>query len=185
MNGYTIVGHYGSNIVNVRHFFRASHPEKSVTVIHFTNGRRKPFDMVDFSYTLASQVWPDMQRPLRSLKQVMINQIEAENWPAAEAAYQAYSHTDDFDSSAAEEMVNRLGYEVMSLMSVRKAIPVFELNKTEHPNSANVHDSLAEAYQMDGQFEAAIASYREALRLDPENERIQSTIADLRELNFE
>lgn len=38
-----------------------------------------------------------------------------------------------------------------------------------YPDSANGHDSLAEAYEADGAAAPAIAHYRRALELDPGN----------------
>ncbi len=60
MNGYSAVGHYGGDIVNVRHFFKDDLTKDTVTIIHLTNGRNKYFNPFDFSYTLASEVMTEM-----------------------------------------------------------------------------------------------------------------------------
>jgi len=47
---------------------------------------------------------------------------------------------------------------------------MFKLNVEEYPKSGNVYDSLAEAYEKDGQKDLAIANYRKSLELDPKNQ---------------
>lgn len=62
-NQYTVVGHHGANLINIRHFFKTDIKEGSVTVIHLTNGHQKEYSSFDLSYTLASEVIPEMKMP--------------------------------------------------------------------------------------------------------------------------
>jgi tetratricopeptide (TPR) repeat protein len=48
-----------------------------------------------------------------------------------------------------------------------QAIEVFKMNVAAFPQSANVWDSLGEAYRAKGDPEAAIRNYQKALELDP------------------
>ena len=63
--------------------------------------------------------------------------------------------------------LNRLGYEMLAADDVETAIEIFRLNVRLHPESANPHDSLGEAYLEAGELDLAEASYRRALELDP------------------
>jgi tetratricopeptide (TPR) repeat protein len=47
------------------------------------------------------------------------------------------------------------------------AIDVFTVNAEVFPGSANVWDSLGDGYRAAGDIDAAIASYRKALEVDP------------------
>ena len=47
---------------------------------------------------------------------------------------------------------------------------VFLLYVGLHPGSANAHDSLGEALMKTGRLEAAVASYRRSLELNPAND---------------
>jgi len=47
------------------------------------------------------------------------------------------------------------------------AIALFKGNVQAYPGSANVHDSLGEAYLENGEIQRAIESYRRALEIDP------------------
>lgn len=67
---------------------------------------------------------------------------------------------------AREDYVNSLGYRVLPL-DRKKAIELFEFNVQSHPKSANVYDSLAEAYAADGRHQLAIKYYEKALEVDP------------------
>ncbi len=66
-----------------------------------------------------------------------------------------------------EVELNSLGYELMAAGRLDASIEIFKLNAAEHPRSANVHDSLGEAYMARGDREPAIRSYEKALELDP------------------
>jgi hypothetical protein len=56
---------------------------------------------------------------------------------------------------APEPLVNVFGYQLMTSGKVQDAIAVFKLNVERYPRSANVYDSLAEAYERAGQLDLA------------------------------
>ncbi|PYQ28096.1 MAG: serine hydrolase [Acidobacteria bacterium] len=74
---------------------------------------------------------------------------------------------DVYDFSEPE--INRLGYTLLQRGRVTDAVDVFRLNVEEHPESANVYDSLGEAYAAHGDRELAIANYKKSLELNPKN----------------
>lgn len=51
----------------------------------------------------------------------------------------------------------------------REALEIFKLNVYLYPGSANVYDSLAEAYMVNGERELAIKNYKRSLELDSNN----------------
>jgi tetratricopeptide (TPR) repeat protein len=78
-----------------------------------------------------------------------------------------------------EAEVNRLGYSLMEEEKPEAAIQVFKLNVNEYPHSANVYDSLGEAYARHGEKQLAIQNYRKSLELNPENEHADEEISRL------
>ena len=66
-----------------------------------------------------------------------------------------------------EKVLNSRGYELLRKGDVEGAIRVFQRNVEAYPESANVYDSLGEAYVAAGDRARAIESYRRALALDP------------------
>lgn len=90
---------------------------------------------------------------------------------------------DEADSIATEAERNAFGYALLGAGKVNEAVTVFEKNAAAHPDSWNVHDSLAEAYAAAGQKAKAIASYERAAKLvkdDAQKKRIGLAIAALR-----
>ena len=66
-----------------------------------------------------------------------------------------------------ERDVNALGYRLLAAQRTEQALQVFRMNARAFPHSANVFDSLAEALLGAGFREAAIATYRRALQVEP------------------
>lgn len=66
-----------------------------------------------------------------------------------------------------ENTLNGLGYRLLAQDRKKDAIEVFKLNIEAYPRSANVYDSLAEAYMLDGDKESSIKFYKKALEVDP------------------
>ena len=69
-----------------------------------------------------------------------------------------------------ETRMNNLGYEFLQLKYLDDALAVFKQNVADHPESANVYDSLAEAYEVIGAKGAAVENYKKSLAMDPKNE---------------
>lgn len=82
---------------------------------------------------------------------------------------------------ANEPQTNLLGYQFMGRGDVDKAIEIFTKNTRDYPESWNVWDSLAEAQANKGMTAAAIANYKKALTMAPEDQhaRIEQTIEGL------
>jgi len=68
-----------------------------------------------------------------------------------------------------ERTLNRLGYEHLSRGELAEALLIFHLNAETFPGSANVHDSLAEAYLTAGDTWKALELYRLSLEMNPGN----------------
>jgi dienelactone hydrolase len=64
-----------------------------------------------------------------------------------------------------ESIVNYLGYEHIQAGDAKTAVEIFKLNASAYPDSANVYDSLADAYVADGQKELAVQNAKKALEL--------------------
>ncbi len=81
-----------------------------------------------------------------------------------------------------EVEVNQYGYQLLGQKKVDEAIAVFAKNVKDHPQSWNVHDSLAEAYALQGDKAKAIASYSKARSMAPaaQYERIDGELAKLK-----
>ncbi len=81
-----------------------------------------------------------------------------------------------------ENSVNMIGYQLLQAQKPKAAIEVLKLNVAVYPNSANVYDSLADAYEADGNRELAIQNAEKALeKLSSDsnlNEQAKTAIRD-------
>jgi tetratricopeptide (TPR) repeat protein len=68
---------------------------------------------------------------------------------------------------ATEAELNTYGYQLLAAKEEDKAIAVFILNTQKHPQSANVFDSLGEAYALKGDKKNAIVNFKKSLSLNP------------------
>jgi len=99
---------------------------------------------------------------------------------AAIAQYQQLKEGHSSEYNFHENELNMLGYQLMWRQMLPEAIAVFQLNIREHPQSANVYDSMGEAYMNNSQRELAIQSYEKSLELNPENTNAVEMLRQLR-----
>lgn len=64
-----------------------------------------------------------------------------------------------------EQAINKLGYYYLGEKQTDQAIVVFTENTKRFPTSANVYDSLGEAYETNGEIEKAAKNYKKACEL--------------------
>lgn len=101
------------------------------------------------------------------LTTVLARTIETEGIEAAVAQYRTLRAQRFHGVQENELETNRLGYVLLQKGEIESAIQVFQLNVETHPESANVYDSLAEAYLAAGNRALAVANYEKALAIDP------------------
>ena len=112
--------------------------------------------------------------PFDAAGTAFVRKIRAEGIAAAIA---------DFDARTSvpfeENTLNAAGYALIGEGRTADAIEVFKLNVRAYPQSANVYDSLAEAYLKNGDSVEAAHWYREALRHSPADDRIRFVLQKL------
>ena len=140
--------------------------ENTFTIIYLSNGGERNFQPRDMSSRLVNIMTSGKSFPDLSLSDTMYQEIVAGNWKAAQAHHQKFK-TDYPEADSLEDMFNNLGYEIMALMGPGAALPVFKLNVAEYPTSANLYDSLGEAYLSLGDKDHAREFYSKAYELAP------------------
>jgi D-alanyl-D-alanine carboxypeptidase len=117
--------------------------------------------------------------PKRLLSDLLIPIAARDGADAMEKAFRA-APTDGADAYDVNEgALNSLGYSLYRKGYKDSAIRVFEWNVAAHPQSANVHDSLGEAYLNAGRQDDARRSYQNALRLDPSSASAKAALNGL------
>lgn len=79
-----------------------------------------------------------------------------------------------------EAELNTLGYQLIRNNKLKEAVSIFQLNVEAYPQSANVYDSLGEAYMDAGNKPLAIVNYQKSLELNPKN---RGAVVMLQKLN--
>jgi predicted alpha/beta superfamily hydrolase len=87
----------------------------------------------------------------------------------AEEHYKKLSEKFGYAVPVPENLVNQIGYRLLADNKPEEAIAVFKSNVERYPNSANVYDSLAEAYERGGQLDLAEPLYDKARVLGQQN----------------
>ncbi|HVQ39928.1 MAG TPA: alpha/beta hydrolase-fold protein [Pyrinomonadaceae bacterium] len=88
---------------------------------------------------------------------------------AADVHYKWLSEKFHYSIPTPENLINQIGYQDLLGGNADEAIVTFKANVERFPNSANVYDSLAEAYEKNGHAELAAPLYEKAQMLGKQN----------------
>lgn len=105
-----------------------------------------------------------------------LDYIAEGNYKEAKKAFQ--NEKEKFPNSpiVSESNINRLGYDQIRDGNLESAIEIFKINVEFYPESANVYDSLGEAFLELGMKEEALINYKKAYSLNPENTNAKKII---------
>ncbi|WP_296381722.1 tetratricopeptide repeat protein [Winogradskyella sp.] len=98
------------------------------------------------------------------------------NYEKALAGYLEIKKQDSTSAFINEWDFNSMGYKHIRKKEYEKAIGVLKLNAALHPNSANVYDSMAEAYLLNGDSLEAYTNYKKTLEYNSGNKRAKNYI---------
>jgi imidazolonepropionase-like amidohydrolase len=114
----------------------------------------------------------------KSASEILFEAFQQEGVIAAIKQYRKLRSSGGYELSEGD--LNDLGYQLMASGKIRDAIQILKLNAEEYPQSANVYDSLGEAYMRNGDKELAITNYQKSLERDPGN---KNAVEKLRQLS--
>lgn len=161
--------------------FRSSffvYPKDDLTIIVLSNLQgTNPEHFID---EMAGYYIPDMKAAngfgldpsIKRLRQVLLKQ-------GFDKALKAVNDLKKADSgfSLTEDQLNSWGYLLISQGKKQEALNILQLNVTLYPASANVYDSVAEAYELNGKRELAIKNYKHSLKLNPDNKNAAAQLS--------
>lgn len=117
--------------------------------------------------------------PKRSIASTLYNTIIEKGAGAFTKQYRDLKAGQSATYDFSESELNTLGYELIRMNKIKEAIEVLKLNVESYPQSANVYDSLGEAYMINGDKELAIKNYKKALELNPKNSGAMTALEKL------
>lgn len=150
------------------------YPEDDLSIVVLTNlAGAFPEDFVD---ELAGLYSPEIARadPITRLRMT----LRERGYPQAVTVASEFRKADPAWLPT-ETDLNDWAYRLMSQGRKQEALEIFKLNVELYPTSANVYDSVAEAYEATGHRELAIKNYRRSLELDPENKNAAAQLKRL------
>jgi CubicO group peptidase (beta-lactamase class C family) len=172
-NGYHIYGHTGG-FPGVSGYLGMI-PKLGYTIVvlsNFDNGS------ADVSLYIEEQLVGKTQRTRnRELTEMILNEAIANGYESAVKLYQQNKSK----GQISEPVVNQRGYTLLAQKNTTAAIDVFRFNVYLYPKSANVYDSLGEAYMLAGNTELAIENYEKSLALNPNNRNAVENLKNLKE----
>lgn len=122
----------------------------TVSIINILNGQ--PFDA-----------------PKKSLSETLATTAKEKDAAAVVAEFRKLKTENAAMYDFSEGELNTIGYQFLGAKRLKDAIEIFKLNVEMFPKSSNPYDSLGEAYLADNQKELALANYKKAVELDPQN----------------
>ena len=119
--------------------------------------------------------------PKPSINEALMDLVLADSIPAAIIKYHDLKKNNSNDYNFKESQLNSFGYQLLQVGKIDQAIALLKLNVESYPKSANVYDSLGEAYMIKGNKEEAIMNYEKSLKLNPKNKNAEENIKKLKE----
>ena len=107
--------------------------------------------------------------PKKSIAEALYKPAMEKGGAAAVAEYRRLKAANPAIYDFSEDELNQLGYQLLGNDKTKDAIEIFKLNVEMYPKSSNPYDSLGEAYLKDNQKDLALANYRKAVELNPNN----------------
>ncbi|PPU35977.1 hypothetical protein XspCFBP7912_07105 [Xanthomonas sp. CFBP 7912] len=149
---YRYVGHDGGARVRVRLLYADALDGDSYTIVYLTNGSARGVwsrVLVDsIMAAIAPQTFPAEALSEKLISFALQTPVDHDTQLLADAL-----HADgSIPLNQLEAVVNTTGYTVLSNLGADAAIRIFALNVLLFPASSNALDSLAEAYEANGDF---------------------------------
>ncbi|MFC2103743.1 serine hydrolase [Bacteroidota bacterium] len=119
------------------------------------------------------------EMPKKSISKVISKEINSNGIESAVNKFNELKESNSNEYNFSEQQLNSAGYELINAEQYLDAVAILKLNVKSFPESANVYDSLAEAYMLKGDKELAIENYKKSLELNPENTNAKNMLNKL------
>ena len=113
---------------------------------------------------IANSINPPPVNNNQSICIPMFYTMKEKNIDAAIVQYNQLKKDKPDDYDFREFNLNLFGYSLLGKSNLDDAIKIFRLNIKNFPESANVYDSLGEAYERSGDKDKALANYKKAVQ---------------------
>ncbi len=176
---FNYVGHTGGNHTKLRQYYTDINDGNTYTIAYLTNGSRTNIYIDHLVDEVIALVDPEAF----ALEKLGLDLFDLAF--SSSTASQLDTLIKDYTANGGDAvnglngLINQKAYALLFSVGADVALPLFELNTRISPQSANLWDSLAEAWLIKGDQELAIKYYETALSLDP---NLQSALQQLENL---
>ena len=133
-----------------------------------------PKDSIQYIALIPKQQIDTIRYDFRKLEvgeDVPSTYLKNKEYDKALISYLAIKEKDSLHVFIYESNFNSLGYRQLREDNFTDAIEIFKINVALYPESANVYDSLAEAYFKNGDTIKAVENYKKAIAIESGNRR--------------
>ncbi|MGO9272115.1 MAG: hypothetical protein ACLQOO_17940 [Terriglobia bacterium] len=131
--------------------------------------------------SVAKEYGWNYKSPEQGVVQVLVLIAKLGGAEAALARYTELKKSQSAEYKIEQGTLNGLGYELLYSGQTEDAITIFRRNVQEYPKSADVYDSLGEAYMKAGEKGLAIQNYEMSLQLNLKNQNAVDRLKKLKE----
>lgn len=175
-NGHDSYGFTGSLVTAYRVF-----PEDQLSIFLLSNGLGKIYDIDEVVDNIANIIDKDIYNVQEQTLYRLYHILEKEDFTEFKKSYIALKDQSNYNELNLEQLVNNLGYTFLRNKQLQKAIQLFTFNTQKYANSANVYDSLGEAYLVQNKLDLAEKNYQKAIVLGGTNGNAKEMLAKIQE----
>ncbi len=148
--------------------------KNDITIILLSNNLNKVWDLGHIIHNLI--LGKAYEIPKRSIYQAIRKESVNDVNKGIETYYLLKKNSEKEYSFENPSELNALGYELLRSGNIDSAIKIFSLNVSVFPQSANVYDSLGEAYFNKKEYQLSIDHYKKAISLGGTNGNAEKMI---------
>ena len=171
-----VLAHHGDNSDSGFTAFTLLNVEKQCGLVYFANGANG-LSIVKEMASLVPGTHPGLallnyeayDAPVALARARIISKLKSGGIDAALAEYRRIQ--EENPEATPERLLNDFGYSLLNQTRNKDAIRAFRENIAAYPTSANVYDSMGDAYLADGHPTAARDAYLRSTELDSTNTR--------------
>ena len=165
INDHVSYGFTGSLVTAYR-----TYPEKNLSIILLSNGLSYWYNIDNIINHISSLIDVDIQDKNNYIYESLLQSSIQHPFNDFKKTYNRLIQNPGFKDIDFERQLNDVGYMLINIKNMDKAIEVFKFNTDLNPTSWNVYDSLAEAYEKNKDWKNALQQYQKALELNTDNQ---------------